>query len=232
MRPSRIAFYALLGLGFCGFAVTAGAATLRPCPLTVQQEGGETPAILAGVLVPDCALLQTRFTAWEKQPGVKTRFLAPDRYGRASIIPSLKRRSLQESLLRDGEALIYDAAAAPAAWRKAEAAAQAGKQGIWAQNDWFVQAADDLKIGEFYFVTGTITRTYAGYDATYLNFGEDWHEDFSVMVPRRVLRSFKGLLENLEGKRVRVRGVTVLENGPMIVLSRPEQMEMLDANAR
>ena len=64
----------------------------------------------------------------------------------------------------------------------------------------------------------------------YLNFAEDWRNDFTVTIERKSLASFEeaGLdLEALTGKRIRVRGFIEWWNGPMIAATHPEQIEVL-----
>ncbi len=63
----------------------------------------------------------------------------------------------------------------------------------------------------------------------YLNFEENWREDFTVFIPKRDLRRFGGKeheLGLLEGRIIRVRGWLKLRNGPMIDVSHPEQIEI------
>lgn len=224
MHPLRLLIPVLLVFLFCGFAVTARAAAPLDCALPGDR-------LLAGIIVVDCPAATARFDRFmAAKPTIRD--LGLDRHGRARIIPRQGRVALQEHLLRDGIAFAYDLAATPNPWQRAEREAIAAARGVWADPAWKAAAADDLPIGEFLFVTGRVTRIYEGREATYLNFGEDWREDFSAMVPRRHLRAFKDTLGTLHGKRVRVRGVTILENGPMITLSRPEQLEILDADAR
>jgi len=66
---------------------------------------------------------------------------------------------------------------------------------------------------------------------TYLNFGADWREDFTVSIDKRAMKLFKKSgfdLLALKNKRIRVRGWLKKFNGPMIEASHPEQIEVLD----
>lgn len=228
MRPAFRALIPALSLLFCGFAVTAAGLMPRDCEVMIEPNDMPMPALLAGVKVTDCATVKQRYADWLGQPGGTTRMQKPDRYGRSVIVPSRKRHALQEELLRDGLAVIYDAAAAPKAWQKAEAEAQQNRAGIWRGGAMFLAPeAAGKHLGEFVFVTGRITRSYKARDMIYLNFGDDWREDFSVSIARRDWRAFKTMLDGLDGKTVRVRGVIMLENGPMIRIIRPEQLEIL-----
>lgn len=62
----------------------------------------------------------------------------------------------------------------------------------------------------------------------FLNFGEDWTEDFTAAIARRDLKAFRGFdLDALEGRRLRLRGHIRWWNGPFMELSDPGQIEIL-----
>lgn len=74
----------------------------------------------------------------------------------------------------------------------------------------------------------SVTRTKG---AVYLDFGEDWHTDFTVSIGKRVLsldKDFDAGLEALKGKTIEVRGWIERRNGPAIVLSSPHELKVLD----
>jgi hypothetical protein len=61
-----------------------------------------------------------------------------------------------------------------------------------------------------------------------LNFGDDWKTDFSVLIPTRLRADFDkaGLSPGkAEGRELRVRGTVGEKNGPLIVVTRPEDVE-------
>ena len=65
----------------------------------------------------------------------------------------------------------------------------------------------------------------------YLNFEEDWREDFTIFIAKRDLKRFGGKAHELgllEGANIRVRGWLGFRNGPMIEITHPEQLERLD----
>ena len=69
----------------------------------------------------------------------------------------------------------------------------------------------------------------------YLNFGPDWRTDFTVTLQAKARRLFrKAGLEplSLEGREIRVRGWLKKFNGPMIEATHPEQIEVLNQEAR
>jgi len=82
----------------------------------------------------------------------------------------------------------------------------------------------------FQLVEGQIVAPAKAKGDVYLNFGEDWRTDFTVLIPRKALRLFKeAALDPLAwtGRRIRVRGWVFSRNGPMIEATHPEQIELL-----
>lgn len=223
-------FLAVL-LGFCALSTTVSAAKPRLVadaitvarPLTLKQAG---PATLAGIEpVGEAAL----------KPGpVEVKRLGQDRFGQSQIIAYRPggNQSIQEELLRAGQALAYDRAASPKPWLKAEAEARAAKRGVWGSTTYISSPATAEKsMGKFRLVTGNVTSSYKGRDMWWLNFGEDWKTDFSLRIPRKAWRSFGKEFAVTDGSCLRARGVIFLDNGPAIEVTRPEQLERLDANA-
>jgi hypothetical protein len=83
----------------------------------------------------------------------------------------------------------------------------------------------------FQVVEGRVTKVAQYRKTTYINFGRRWRTDFTLIVKGRSHRYLKkhGLdLTSLKGRRVRVRGWIEERNGPMIRLTHPEQIEILD----
>lgn len=82
----------------------------------------------------------------------------------------------------------------------------------------------------FQVVEGRVLDTAEVSSGVYLNFGENWREDFTIFVSKSNLRKFEGganALVSLKGQRIRTRGWLKLRNGPMIDLTHPEQLEMV-----
>ncbi|MEQ1716108.1 MAG: thermonuclease family protein, partial [Hyphomicrobium sp.] len=66
----------------------------------------------------------------------------------------------------------------------------------------------------------------------YLNFGADWRSDFSVRIAKSIIDEnpdWEEGLENLKDKTIEVRGWIERRNGPQIVISRPEEIAVVDA---
>ena len=91
-------------------------------------------------------------------------------------------------------------------------------------------AETEALIDTFQIVEGEVVDAAVVRGRAYLNFGADWREDFTVTVAPKDRRAFEnaGLdLESLAGRIVRVRGWLDSYNGPQIVLTHPEQLEIV-----
>lgn len=218
-------------LGFCGFAVTSHAAKSMLQEKVVSIGADHAVELehtgmvtFANVVFPDDALIERWMGSHLLQKEINFESYAKDRYGRVSIVSDM-----EEAMLRDGVAVIYATKAPPSSWHAAEASARQAKRGVWAEPNFIITPADAGKhLQQFRFVEGTITYIYDAKRATFLNFGNDWHQDFSVAIPGRARRGMKTELDALhKGSRIRVRGTLYEENGPMIRIDRPEQLESL-----
>jgi endonuclease YncB( thermonuclease family) len=120
-----------------------------------------------------------------------------------------------------------------------EAAARAGKRGMWANvaagsfgairpSDVPAEIAGET--GRFAIVEGRLVSVGERPRRTYLNFGTYWSEDFTAFVDSGDLPLFVEagiVLGELEGRRVRVRGWVGEDRGPVIHMKRPEQLELV-----
>ena len=113
-----------------------------------------------------------------------------------------------------------------------EADARNAGRGVWAEpRHLMVRAgASWSALESFRIVEGVVVSVTERRNRLYVNFGEDWREDFTIRIDRRYRRAFRARsldLLSLAGRRVRVRGWIHLENGPMIRLTHPEPLEVL-----
>ncbi len=183
-----------------------------------------TRAQLMDMVYPDIALAR----GWMMQHGVQQSLhYTPhgvNRYG----VP-LIRSDMQRQMLHAGVAVWFAAQAVPPDWRVAEAAARNAKRGVWAEGGLVVAAKNAAQHRQhFRVVEGTVTRVYVAKNATYLNFGEDWHEDFSITISGRARKACAELLAQITPHTsLRVRGMIYGENGPMIQVTHPDQIEVL-----
>ena len=222
------------GLLVCAFAATAHAArddltekvtaVAEGQVITLSSAGA---AVFADMVFPDAAMADAWFANHLLQQELRFKVTGSDRYGRRII-----QSDAQEAMLRDGVAVIYSFDHPPKKWQAFEDSARIAKKGIWAQPSFVLTPENAAQHkGEFHVVEGVITRTYDAKSATYVNFGADWHTDFSVTIPAKFRRGLKELLPQLnEGARVRVRGSIYEENGPMIKVTKPEQVEIIGAS--
>lgn len=161
----------------------------------------------------------------------------PDRYGRrrAQAVLHGSDTWLQAEMLIRGLARVAtqtDAAAATDQLLALERSAREQRQGLWADKRYQIRAASQfIPAGRFEIVEGQLLTVGRGTGKSYLNFGADWKTDFTITVDTEAnkrLRQAKITLKKLEGQKLRVRGYVLLTNGPMIELSHPEQLELLD----
>ena len=183
--------------------------------------------VLADIIYPNREAAQNWLAEHALQKEFAFRVIGEDRYGRTRVISSL-----QPDMLNDGAA-VYVAAdsAIESSWKNAEARARNARAGVWSSPKFHLLIAvseAQQYLGEFHVIEGVVTRVYESKKATYINFGEDWHSDFSITVLAKHRRSMKALLGGLKaGDRIRVRGVIFEENGPMIHLQHTDNLERL-----
>ena len=170
-----------------------------------------------------------------------------DRHGHALaqvfVVKGKTRVWLQQALVAEGLARVYsfpDNRACVSELMACEAEARAARKGVWGVSAYRIRdAAEDpeqiARLNHTYqLVEGVVAAVGGGAARTYLNFGQDWHTDFTVEIERKDKPAFAsaGLdLGALAGTRIRVRGWIEWRNGPMIRASHPEQIEMLPADA-
>ena len=169
--------------------------------------------------------------------------LERDRYQRALahvfVEPDSKNGEgdwVQGALLEAGLARVYSFADNRSLVRvlyTREQAARAKGRGVWSHPYYRLYEADDAggAVDGFNLVEGGVKQAAEVRGRVYLNFGEDYREDFTVSIAPKDVRAFReeGIdpLE-FEGQRVRVRGWVKWFNGPSIDADHPEQIEVLN----
>ncbi|MGF1628903.1 MAG: thermonuclease family protein [Kiloniellaceae bacterium] len=245
MAPPRHA----AGLGL-EFATGSEVALVIDGDTLVLADGPEIR--LVGIQAPKLSLGRAGFTAWPLAEEAQ-RFLVEltlgrrldlgfggrrgDRHGRVlAHLFDAEGRWIQGELLRAGLARVYsfaDNRNAVAEMLALEREARAAGRGIWADPFYAVRTAEAAGgwLGGFELVEGRVIAVGQGGGNTYLNFAEDWREDFTVALDRRARKLFEeqGIdLDGYAGKAVRVRGWLKARNGPMIEVTHPEQIEELE----
>jgi endonuclease YncB( thermonuclease family) len=160
-----------------------------------------------------------------------------DRYGRVLAHAVNDQGAwLQAEMLRAGLARVATSAAARAGavqMLTLEDEARQKQRGMWAQSAWRVRESEAVTardVDSFQIVHGTVRSVAAVKGRTYLNFGDDWRHDFTVAITpaaAKLCRSAGLDPGALAGKSLRVRGWIRLQNGPLIELTHPEQIEVL-----
>jgi len=164
-----------------------------------------------------------------------------DRYGRLTgHIDTASGVWVQERLLRLGLARFaggVDNRDERAALLAAEQAARAESRGIWRNPRYIVRSADDPDsiYNGFQIVQGLVRDIGRGDGTVFLNFGEDWHEDFTGGVTARLRpddlpTGADGAplsIYDLDGRMVRLRGVVRRYNGPFMEIVSGDQIELV-----
>lgn len=160
-----------------------------------------------------------------------------DRHNRlVAHLTDSKERWLQGELLRRGLARVQgspDNRAALGEMLVLEAAARDARRGLWAYPYYAVKRHDALAndLGQFQLVEGRVLKVAVVGGRAYLNFGEDWRSDFTLVIDPAQRRRFEaeGFDPVLyQGRHVRVRGWLEFRNGVTINITHPEQIEVLD----
>ncbi len=117
-----------------------------------------------------------------------------------------------------------------------EARARAERVGIWDGIAYYrVRSAQrpraiEQRLDSYEIVEGRVFNAARVGQRVYLNFGDYWKEDFTVVIERPALRLFeRAQLDplDLQDALVRVRGWVELRDGPRIEVTHPEQIEIL-----
>jgi endonuclease YncB( thermonuclease family) len=145
---------------------------------------------------------------------------------------------VQGELLRQGLARAYALEGSTqclAALIAHERGAREAIAGLWAEPVYAVREAADSaallqRAGTFQVVEGRVLRAGPVRGALYMNFGEDWRQDFTVLMRDRIARlAANGGLDKgaLEGRRIRVRGWIERRGGPLVEVVHPALIEAL-----
>jgi len=215
---------------------------------------GATQVRLTGIQAPKLALGRKNFKDWPLAAAAKKEleamilgrrvglFHGPqrmDRHGRLlAHLVAPDGTWLQGEMLNRGLARVYtfaDNRDRAAEMYRLEAAARDARRGIWTHPFYAIRGTDPQSLVKdrdtFQVVEGRIQGATVARGVLYLNFGANWRDDFTARVGKDALKLFRdaGLEpEVFQGRRVRLRGWLHDRNGPMIDLSHPEQIEVLE----
>ncbi len=212
----------------------------------------KTRVRLVGIQAPKLPLGRKGFRQWPLSPQSKkalsdlvlNRFVtlyyggrSRDRYDRA--LAHLFRDDglwVQGEMLTSGMARVYsfaDNRAMIDQMMQREQDARHHNRGIWALDYYRPkdQAVADRHRNSFQVVTGTVRAVAHIRGAWYLNFGDDWREDFTIVIKAKAARLFdKSNLrpDAYQGKKIEARGWLKSYNGPMIEATHPEQIMIIE----
>lgn len=200
---------------------------------------------LAGVKAPrEADLSAAALASLEKLCLNHTVFLAgtaPDRLGRTlaqlyAVDDSGQRQWVQAVWVREGAVFVAPSAESaeylPVLFAQ-ERQARAAGAGVWSRASYRDLPATEARraIGSYAFVTGKLVDFGHYQNKIYLNFGPDSPRDFTASFDESWLRAFKkaGLdLDKLVGHTLRVRGLVESYIGPTMLITVPDQVEVLD----
>ena len=250
---ARFAVVFLLVLTVTGLGTASGAAIPLPVGLatdaearvvevidgnTVLLDDGETVRLAGIEPLAESARQALVDLVQGRRIGLAGGGVPRDRYGRlrGHLVRSDNGTWIQGALLAAGLARVHslvDDRAAVAEMLAIERRARAARLGIWSQPRYRVRAASEAgaSLRSVQLVEGRVKAAAVVRGRGYLNFGDDWREDFTVSIGPRDRRRFEtaGIaIEDYEGRLVRVRGWVDSFNGPMIEATHPEQIEVLD----
>ncbi|MFQ6016846.1 MAG: thermonuclease family protein [Kiloniellaceae bacterium] len=238
-----------------GLEGLAPAATLRVTEIVdgdtlVLADGRQVR--LVGIQAPKLPLGRPGFKAWPLAEAAKAALAEltlarevtlhyggsrVDRHGRAlAHLTDASGLWIQGELLSRGLARVYsfaDNRALVGEMLARESAARRAGRGIWADPFYAVlnPAEAARRIGGFELVEGRVLAAAVVRGRAYLIFGPDWKSDFSVTLDAATRRRFAAEgIDPLayEGRVLRIRGWVKSYNGPMIEVTHPEQIEVLE----
>lgn len=163
-----------------------------------------------------------------------------NRWGEVSVTLELQNgRSFANVLVEKGLAYVHtgeNPSLRDRSLLQKEEEARRKKVGMW-------QSSDNLPVpvyqtekllerkGLFTLVEGKVLSVGKRRTRTYLNFGRNWKQDFTVVIPGSVMQQEVGRdlqISQLQGKKVRIRGILDEWNGPLITLYSLDMLEILE----
>ena len=159
-----------------------------------------------------------------------------DRYNRALAHLFLADGGwVQGEMLRRGMARVYsfrDNRTRVRDMQAIEREAREARRGMWALSYYAIK--HHLEAGRFtdsfQIVEGTVRELASVRGRVFINFGDDWRTDFTLVIEGKARRQFLTSdikLSELPGKKIHVRGWLKYYNGPMIQLTHPEQIQII-----
>lgn len=138
----------------------------------------------------------------------------------------------QKLLLESGLARAWPSITTAPVWQnliRAEQVARISQTGLWSDPKFAVQSPEEVKENPYnmQIVKGVVRSVATIRNNIYLNFGQNWREDFTIMIPtnlRKDMSQKKMSPIDWQGKTIEVRGFVESYNGPMIKITDIDQM--------
>lgn len=141
--------------------------------------------------------------------------------------------SLQNKMLREGGAVLCmpEMGAYPAEWSKVQSEAKSKKRGVWKKL--IALKADTLEgaseFPEWAWVRGNVHSVTKRDFGTYINFSNNWKEDFSLFIHKTHRPAFgKAWWNEIVGLQIEVMGYLYHSYGPMMDITHPSQVIMVE----
>lgn len=155
---------------------------------------------------------------------------------------------MQAELISKGWAWVFSTPATSemvTPLKEIEAKARDQKLGFWSNEAYSIKTPDNIQeyLNTFQIVEGKITNVETKRYYTFFNFGTDWKTDYTIRVLKKDWGRFSlwyapvnKAEENLwpndpqkwKNKTVRIRGWVEDNDGPMIALTHPEQIDVIE----
>lgn len=115
---------------------------------------------------------------------------------------------------------------------KLEQEARQQNRGLWADKIYAIRTPANITddIGTTQLVEGIVKSTATVNNVVYLNFGDNWRKDFTIIINAQQRQALvKKMLNPLSftGQRIRIRGLIIEQNGPAIQLNAAAQLEII-----
>lgn len=178
-----------------------------------------------------------------------------DRYGRAIAQVELVSDDADEDSIWLQHAVVAQGLARVYPWRshavdmkamfEGQLMAQTQKKGIWneVKTNGFYKIRDAnpsrlmADVESVQIVSGKIVKTAIVRGTAYLNFGDDYKTDFTIAIAKPQVKKLKKYLlaydlefEELAGKTVQIMGWIEDQNGPIIWLSDPRRLQIIQGD--
>jgi len=154
---------------------------------------------------------------------------ALDRYNTAEIIVVDEKGTVaQSTLVSEGLSWAYitkENKALHTELKNIEKEARKNKKGFWGNELYVVKNINNVKdfINSYQLVEGIVKSVSTVKNSVYLNFGDNWKEDFTVRFPYLKNKDYS----NWAGKKILARGWVESYYGPMINIENDAQIDII-----